>query len=90
MKPISTLLSLLSLALLTSCSHKLPSPDITWYGIYLDASNPGFYAVDKQGKNIFVPSLEIYMHGAQCLKYNDFYVLQEYLESLKELEVQNK
>lgn len=84
-------LSLISLSLLSNCTHSVPRPDITWYGAYLDNPlKPGLYSVDEYGTRTFIPTGDERAHGAQCLKIDDFYKLQDYLESLKEVELVNK
>lgn len=87
MKTRSIALNLLLLALLSNCSHETSLPDVTYFGAYFDTTKPGFYGVDKSGEKVYKPLEDNSMHGAQCLKIDDFYRLQEYLEGVREREI---
>lgn len=85
----STLLSLLLLNLISliSCAYTTPLPEITYYGAYFDIAKPGFYGVDKDGDKMYIPWSDETMHGAQCLRFEDYYKLQVYLERMREKEL---
>lgn len=85
----STLLKLLLLNLLLtiSCTHKIPLPDVKYFGAFMDISQPGFYSVDVGGDKEYRSWGDDRMHGAQCLPIEDFYKLQLYIEKLREQEV---